>query len=54
MPNRSSDIHTTKRELSASLNPSAATDRQIDHLVYDLYGLTGEEIRIVEGLANQQ
>jgi hypothetical protein len=26
-----------------------ATDRQIDRLVYDLYGLTGEEIRIVEG-----
>jgi hypothetical protein len=26
-----------------------ATDRQIDQLVYELYGLTGEEIRIVEG-----
>jgi hypothetical protein len=26
-----------------------ATDRQIDQLVYDLYGLTEEEIRIVEG-----
>ena len=26
-----------------------ATDRQIDRLVYDLYGLTAEEIRIVEG-----
>jgi hypothetical protein len=26
-----------------------ATDRQIDELVYELYGLTGEEIRIVEG-----
>jgi hypothetical protein len=25
-----------------------ATDRQIDRLVYDLYGLTGEEIKIVE------
>lgn len=25
-----------------------ATDRQIDHLVYDLYGLTDEEIAIVE------
>jgi adenine-specific DNA-methyltransferase len=25
------------------------TDRQIDKLVYELYGLTGEEIRIVEG-----
>jgi len=26
-----------------------ATDRQIDGLVYGLYGLTGEEIGIVEG-----
>ena len=25
-----------------------ATDRQIDQLVYELYGLTDEEIRIVE------
>ena len=25
-----------------------ATDRQIDALVYELYGLTEEEIRIVE------
>ncbi len=27
----------------------AATDREIDTLVYELYGLTEEEIRIVEG-----
>ncbi len=26
-----------------------ATDRQIDALVYELYGLSGEEITIVEG-----
>ena len=26
-----------------------ATDRQIDALVYELYGLTEEEIRVVEG-----
>ena len=26
-----------------------ATDKQIDKLVYDLYGLTEEEIKIVEG-----
>jgi hypothetical protein len=26
-----------------------ATDRQIDNLVYELYGLTDEEIKIVEG-----
>jgi len=27
-----------------------ATDRQIDALVYELYGLTEEEIAVVEGL----
>jgi len=27
----------------------AATDREIDRLAYDLYGLTDAEIRIVEG-----
>ncbi|MGD8719317.1 MAG: hypothetical protein PVH29_10905 [Candidatus Zixiibacteriota bacterium] len=27
----------------------AATDRKIDTLVYELYGLTDEEIMIVEG-----
>lgn len=26
-----------------------ATDRQIDKLVYELYGLTEDEVRIVEG-----
>ena len=26
-----------------------ATDRQIDKLIYELYGLTEEEIKIVEG-----
>ena len=26
-----------------------STDRQIDRLVYDLYGLSEEEIKIVEG-----
>jgi predicted type IV restriction endonuclease len=30
----------------------SATDRQIDQLVYELYGLTDEEIAIVEGTAN--
>ena len=28
-----------------------ATDRQIDRLIYDLYGLTAEEIAVVEGAA---
>jgi hypothetical protein len=26
-----------------------ATDREIDRLVYDLYGLSDDEIKIVEG-----
>ena len=26
-----------------------ATDRQIDNLVYELYGLTEEEVAVVEG-----
>jgi hypothetical protein len=26
-----------------------ATDQQIDQLVYELYGLTKEEIKIIEG-----
>ncbi len=30
----------------------AATDTQIDHLVYDLYGLTQGEIKIVEGVSS--
>jgi hypothetical protein len=30
-----------------------ATDRQIDALVYELYGLTEQEIKIVEG-GNEQ
>ncbi|MHC1688024.1 MAG: N-6 DNA methylase [Methanothrix sp.] len=38
---------STERELFES--QIEATDRQIDALVYDLYGLTEEDIRIVEG-----
>lgn len=29
-----------------------ATDQQIDRLVYELYGLTEDEIRIVEGASS--
>jgi hypothetical protein len=29
-----------------------ATDKQVDHLVYELYGLTEEEIKIVEERTN--
>ncbi|MEI6278125.1 MAG: TaqI-like C-terminal specificity domain-containing protein [Verrucomicrobiae bacterium] len=36
----------TAAQLDAQI---AATDRQIDRLVYELYGLTDEEVRLVEG-----
>lgn len=31
------------------MNHARATDTQIDRMVYDLYGLTEDEIQIVEG-----
>lgn len=39
----------TPQEKTALERQIAATDAQIDRLVYDLYGLTEDEIRIVEG-----
>jgi hypothetical protein len=39
----------TGHEKTALKRQIDATDRQIDQLVYELYGLTDEEIRIVEG-----
>lgn len=39
----------TDHEKTALQRQIEATDKQIDHLVYELYGLTEEEIRIVEG-----
>ena len=41
----------TPQEKTALERQIAATDTQIDCLVYDLYGLTGDEIKIVEGSA---
>ena len=38
------------RERESFQRQSAATDKQIDQLVYELYGLTGKEIRIMEGV----
>jgi hypothetical protein len=38
----------TPHEQESLQRQIAATDRQIDQLVYELYGLTEEEIRIVE------
>jgi len=40
----------TPQEQTALERQIAAADTQIDRLVYDLYGLTEEEIRIVEGV----
>jgi len=39
----------TDQEKTALQRQIDATDRQIDQLVYELYGLTEEEIKIVEG-----
>jgi hypothetical protein len=39
----------TDHEKTALQRQIDATDRQIDQLVYELYGLTEEEIRVVEG-----
>jgi len=39
----------TEHEKTALRREIEATDTQIDRLVYELYGLTEEEIKIVEG-----
>ena len=39
----------TPQDQTALERQIEATDRQIDALVYELYGLTEEEIAIVEG-----
>ena len=39
----------TPHEQESLLRQISTTDRQIDALVYELYGLTAGEIRIVEG-----
>jgi hypothetical protein len=52
-----------QKQLAAALTPQekialerqiAATDSQIDRLVYDLYGLTEDEVKIVEGAASEE
>jgi hypothetical protein len=40
----------TPHEQTAILRQLAATETQIDRMVYRLYGLTDEEIRIVESI----
>ena len=39
----------TPHEQESLQRQIAATDKQIDALVYELYGLTEKEVRIVEG-----
>jgi len=36
----------------AGKGTSAKTDKEIDALVYQLYGLTKEEVRVVEGITS--
>ena len=48
---RNSSAGRTPQEQTALTRQIAATDTQIDRLVYDLYGLTEDEIKIVEGAA---
>ena len=40
---------TSEREKATLQNAVTATDQQIDALVYELYGLTEKEIKLVEG-----
>ena len=40
---------TLAAEKAVLQNAVTATDQQIDQLVYELYGLTEEEIKLVEG-----
>ena len=45
---REFDEYNVSVERTAPGRQIETTDRQIDRLVYDLYGLTDDEIRIVE------
>ena len=47
-------ILSSDHEKTALQRQIDATDRQIDQLVYELYGLTVEEIEIVEGKVVQK
>ena len=43
-------FETEKAKANAIQELISATDKEIDQMVYTLYGLTKEEIKIVEGL----
>jgi type II restriction/modification system DNA methylase subunit YeeA len=42
-------FETKKKEAQALKAEIDKTDKEIDQMVYELYGLTEEEIKIVEG-----
>jgi hypothetical protein len=42
-------VATKESEKSTLQNAVTTTDAEIDRLVYELYGLTEEEIKVVEG-----
>jgi len=47
------EVYDTKREEAQTLKTEIEkTDQEIDQMVYELYGLTEEEIAIVEGSNN--
>jgi hypothetical protein len=48
--NRKLQLAKTPHEKETLQRQIDATDKQIDQLVYQLYGLTDEEIKIVEGI----
>ena len=51
-PHKDSPKAKTPHEQESLKSTIAATDAQVDALVYELYGLTKDEIRIVEGGAS--
>jgi hypothetical protein len=46
---RERELTVTLREREIVQRRIAATDSEIDRMVYQLYGLTAEEIAIIEG-----
>ena len=46
-------VAKTPHETKSLETQIAATDRQIDNLVYELYGLTPDEIQIVESAGSE-
>ena len=47
-PDKTKRIVDTPQEKTSLQHQTENTDKQIDQLVYKLYGLTDEEIKIVE------